>query len=190
MYIINLFGVGIRYQYSAIPIELYNKLKDQCVKQNDALENILQDITALTKLGYKHWTKLNPIVSGRGLILEEYNTIEIKNGAKRITRFSVADLLNESFLLPLYQSKILPQIVPDIGDDKLFLILEFDKGLIGKFEIDEDDLDINQLVFEVKKYELDNQSLLWLDEIRYEGRLLHLMRDDSVQIRFRVYEIA
>jgi hypothetical protein len=70
-----------------------------------------------------------------------------------------------------------------------FLIIQHEKGLIEKYEIHSDKLDLNHLVFNLVKTPKENLIPFHLSEINYLEKKLESRMDDNLITSLSAFEI-
>jgi len=181
-FIMNFFGTGIRYWICEIPNAVFEEMNDKRIKHKVEWEQLLFDFDFLKHFGYNHWCELSKQPEKIGFQLSTQNRIEIKSGAKFISRFKSIELQDEETLFPLFNTVKNEIKTVYKENSQTILLLEYQKGLIAKFKFETDDFSINQLEFQLST--IENET--WLTEIVFNSNPLHLFQDDTVSIGTRV----
>jgi hypothetical protein len=182
-YIINLFGTGIRYWICEIPLPVFEKMNTIRLNHKVEWEELLFDFDFLQHFGYKHWSELSDQPEQTGFLLDPQNRIEIKQGAKFIARFRAHELLDEETLFPLYQTTIADFLIRQKQGYTSFVLIQFEKGLIGKFRIKTEIFNIEHLCFMLCS--ISEQHIV--SELRYTKEALKLMHEDAFVVGTHVY---
>ena len=151
-------------------------------KHNVEWEELLFDFDFLKHFGYNHWSEMPNLKEQTGFLLTTENRIEIKQKTKFITRFRAEALLNQDTLFPLYKTSWQTLENPVIFSAKRFILIQFEKGLIGKYILDIDIINIDNLEFHLTKM----NDLVILSTIQYESKLLKNSSQDSLVIGVQV----
>jgi hypothetical protein len=183
--IINLFGIGIRYWICEVPEGMYEGLQEIRTKHKVEWEQLLFDLDVLTHYGYSHWSDLSASPEHTGFLLDAQNRIEIKHGTKFIARFRANELTNETTLFPLYNSKQVTWEPERHAKRNTFLLLQYEKGLIGKYKVDQPRIHINDLEFQWKEV----NGLRILAKIKYQHHFLKRSADDALCISSQVMQL-
>lgn len=175
-FIINLFGTGIRYWICEIPMPQFEKM--ETIKEQHIVEweRLLFDFDFLKCLGYKHWSEMSKYPEQIGFLLNKENRIEIKLKAKLITRFFAHELLNQETLFQLYQTYEKEYQFQGLSSAKRLLIIQFEKGLIGKYALETNNFDISNMKFGLTQL----PSQVVISGIMYQGSELKCLKDDTL----------
>ena len=157
-FIINLFGMGIRYWICEIPIPLYEEMNKIRLNHKVEWENLLFDFDFLNHYGFSHWCELSAHPEHSGFLLDLQNRIEIKQGAKFIARFRANALLNEDTLFPLYQTVEIDFPFSTKPGFQTLILIQFEKGLIAKFKFESNVFSMDNLSFRI--YALKHMNFL------------------------------
>lgn len=144
-YIINLFGTGIRYWNCELDQAVFDDMERIRLKNKVEWEQVLFNLEFLNHYGFSHWSELSPEPATIGFLLDPLNRIEIKHGSKLITRFQANELDTATTLFPLYQTTYHQASRSEKPNIKSFQLIQFEKGLIGKFKFESDTFSIEQL---------------------------------------------
>lgn len=181
-YIVNLFGTGIRYWICEIPNPIVEEMNKIRLNHQVEWERLLFDFDILNHFGYTHWSELSSFPEQTGFLLDPQNRIEIKQGAKFITRFRAHELMNEETLFPLYQTFTNTFHMNKSFEKKLFVLILFEKGQIGKFQFNADQFTINDLYFGLVKME----DLYFIKDLHFKQQRLQNSSNDSLSVSSRV----
>lgn len=176
-YVLNFFGTGIRYWICELPILQFEEMEKIKQQHKVEWENLLFDFDFLKHFGYKHWSELSRYPEQIGFLLLPENRIEIKEKAKFLIRFKAYDLLNSETLFPLFyceSSHFVPPVI--IKNTQLLLLIHLEKGLIGKYKIETNGLDINQLKYQLQSFD----KYHFLSSLKYINQTLILAQSDTV----------
>lgn len=179
---INLFGTGIRFWLCEIETSVYEKMLHYQQRDNNHWENLFFDFDFLAHFGYKHWSEFSSEKEQVGLLLDPINKIEIKQAQRIISRFKASELTGIDTLFQLHETKMNTLTLSPNKGYKQFTLVQFEKGLIGKFKLQTDSFQVEDLKYEL--LQLDSFQLLF--NIDYQGNLLRKTKDDSVFISSRV----
>lgn len=184
-YIINLFGIGIRYWICELPEAMYQEMQQIGRKHKVEWEQLLFDFDLLGHFGYSHWSQLSAFPEQTGFLLDPQNRIEIKQGAKFIARFRANELTNDTTLFPLYNSRQIEWHPEHQTAGKSFLLLQHEKGLIGKYKIDQPHFHIDDLEFQWKKV----NDFRFLAKIKQQSQPLKRSANDALCISVQAIEL-
>ena len=177
-YIINLFGKGIRFWNCELDQAMFDDMNRIRLKNKVEWEQVLFNLEFLNHYGFSHWSELSPEPANIGFLLDPQNRIEIKQGSKLITRFRANELDTAATLFPLYQTTYLHDsrsVKPNI---KTFQLIQFEKGLIGKFKFESAAFSIENL-----HYFLDSiANKGFLTAITFNDEKLNLTQEDGLVI--------
>ena len=144
-YIINLFGTGIRYWQCEVDQNMFDDMNRIRLKNKVEWEQLLFDLDFLNHYGFSHWSELSTSPGKVGFLLNAQNRIEIKNGSKRLMRFQANELDTETTLFPLYRTAFMDEPIIEKSESKCFTLLQFEKGLIGKYKFETETFSIEQM---------------------------------------------
>ncbi len=178
-YIINLFGIGIRYWICEVPELMYDEMQQIRSKHKVEWERLLFDFDLLAHFGYSHWSELSNYPEQSGFLLDPQNRIEIKQGAKFIARFRANELTNDTTLFPLYNSGY-ASLINDTTDifQRKIMLLQKEQGLIGKYKFQTENFYLDNLRFQLKHV----SSFDILQQINYDTTNLQSIDSDSLTI--------
>ena len=184
--IINLFGSGIRCWICEIPMHRYNQLKEVAAFHSTTIDTILFDLEVLQNLGYNHWATIFPIEEIIGFIIDDRNKIEIKNGAKIVSKFISNQILGTEVLFKLYSTKEVAFKTVHRTNYKYLLIGQKETGSY-KYKINTDNFEIEKLCFSFCKGINKENSVV---TISYNGNNLYPINSDTVIRSFFVNYIS
>lgn len=182
--IINFFGTGIRFWKSTISKEVLEKMNVQKLKLNKSWRELLFDLNYLDYFGYQHWSELSTTES-TGLILNQHLSIEIRKKGRILEKINL-DRFNDSQLLyPLYQKK---ESVIEHFDSEQFLIIQLEKGLIQKYALNTEKLNMDKLEFQIGSFAKAIEEK-FITSITYENSTLRSIQNDTMATEFYVFQI-
>ncbi len=144
-YIINLFGTGIRYWHCEVGQNMFDDMNRIRLKNKVEWEQVLFDLDFLNHYGFSHWSELSTSPGKVGFLLTPLNRIEIKKGSKLVMRFQANELDTETTLFPLYRTSLMDEPIIEKSESKCFRLLQFEKGLIGKYKFETETFSIEQM---------------------------------------------
>jgi hypothetical protein len=184
-FIINLFGDCVRYWDCTISEEQFVEFEKIKNKSQLTWETILINFEFLNHFGYSHWSEFSNKKEKRLFALTPLNKIEIKEKNKFILKISSDKILNNNSLFELYNTTINPLKITSQTNDKSFIISQKEIGLFGKYELVNDDFDINKLAFKV--YSKDSiYNIETLNSVLYDNKSLMLKKEDTMVRNFQV----
>lgn len=184
-YVINLIGNGIRYWlYSPTKEEFGLMMEIKRISDKSWCE-LFFDFDFLKQLNRNHWSELANS-ERKGFLLLPGNLIEIRKKNRVLEKFGSIELIRHTAIFPLYQTS--NHLMKFNTLDK-FLIIQHEKGLIEKYEIHSDKLDLNQLVFNLVKTPKENLIPFHLSEINYLEKKLESRMDDNLITSLSAFEI-
>jgi hypothetical protein len=183
-FIINLFGIGIRYWVCDIPMVLFEEMELIRINLKVEWEELLFDFDFLQHFGFSHWSELSQFPEKIGFLLDSQNRIEIKHGAKFVARFRSHELLNYETLFPLFRTNHSEIIIEQKQDFRRLILIQYEKGLVGKYKIPSDFLNMNEVEFHLKAM----NGLLFLSEITYQKQSLKSTGNDTLCFSSKVFE--
>lgn len=184
-YTLNLFGTSIRVWKCYIPNQKFEYFEKCRQELNLDWVSFLFDLEILNKLGYTNWSELSSSKAENYFNLTTGNTLEIKLGNKRILKTKISEIQNEGLLFPIFNTKYFTELNEVNEDFKLIHLIQEEIGLFGKFKIETDTFDINQLEFDILLNSVYNQSS-FIKSIKYKNRILKCINDDSLIQSFKV----
>lgn len=157
-------------------MEEYAIMTDYKKLSNKSWCELFFDFDFLKQFKRNHWSELAN-VEEKGFLINSQNLIEIRKKNKILEKFSSIQLVLQNTIFPLYQTSI-----ATIKFDKpnQFAIIQFEKGLIAKYEIKSDKLDLNKLLFNLVKSEKNEFLPFHLNEINYLENKIENRMDDSL----------
>ena len=184
-YIINLFGTGIRFWICDIRQDEFDEM--QTIQQRNQVEweNLLFDFDFLKHFGFKHWSELSKQPEQTGILLLPENRIEIKLKAKFVSRFKANELFNLGTFFPLFQTVHVPLNLNSESDSKKIIIVQIEKGLIGKYRFVSEEFLMNDLLFELTEF----NELTYLTGLEFKGKRTKCTLEDSIVIGTKVFII-
>lgn len=177
-YIINLFGTGIRYWQCELAQEVFDDMNRIRAKHNAKWENVLFDLDFLKHYGFSHWSELSRSTGKSGFILNSENRIEIKQGSKLIVRFKANELDSGTTLFPLYHTTIIEEPIIEHSANKCFQLIQYEKGLIGKFKFETESFSIDQMSYAISKID----KTKFLASIQFGETILESKQEDCLVI--------
>ena len=175
-YIINLLGSGIRYWIYFPTEDEYALMIDYKILSNKSWSELFFDFDFLKQLNRNHWSELAD-VEEKGFLINPNNLIEIRKKNKILEKFNSVELVNQNTIFPLYQTS---RNLIKFDKPNKFAIIQYEKGLIGKYEIKSDKLDLNQLLFNLIQQEKNELLPLHMNEITYLESKQECKMDDSL----------
>jgi hypothetical protein len=141
---INMYGDGVRIWLCHLEDELFSKMNK--VRKHLPWEAVLFDLEFLNHFGFNHWSELSPSKEQLGFYLSQRNSIEIKHGNKRLSRFYASELLGSNSLFPIY---LTVETTMDKLEDCSFVLLEYETGLMMSYSVNADQLVMDDLRFQL-----------------------------------------
>jgi hypothetical protein len=185
MYIVNLFGDGIRYRICDLDAPLWEPLIEYRLKHSTTWYDIIMDLTLLQKFGINDLSQLSNKKETVGILLNGQNRIEIKKGARHLERFRSIELNNSYTLFPKYKTDMKKSMkIPK----RHLIIAQFETGLIGKYKIETPSMLIEELTFILDNPPLLEYCLLFTDLV-YNGSKLKRLQADTVIRGVRILTI-
>ena len=92
MYIINMFGTGVRYWVCEIPMDRFDEMESFKQKNHCSWEEIFFDLHLLKKWGYTELDELHVVLNERGWLLGGDNYMELRTNGKRKGKYGPGDL--------------------------------------------------------------------------------------------------
>ena len=175
-YVINLIGNGIRYWLYSPTKEEYGLMMEIKRKSDKSWSELFFDFDFLKQLNRNHWSELANS-ERKGFLLLPGNLIEIRKKNRVLEKFGSIDLIRQTAIFPLYQTT---NNLLKINNSDQFAIVQYEKGLIAKYEIHSDKLDLNQLMFNLVKTPKENLIPFHLSEINYLEKKLERRMDDGL----------
>jgi hypothetical protein len=183
-YVINLIGIGIRFWVYSPTHEEYLSILDFQNTTKKSLNELFFDFDFLAIYNRTHWSEFSEI-ENTGLLLQSSNFIEIRKKGRLIEKFNALDLIQYHSIFPLYNTD---EVSLKTNESARFIIVQQEKGLIGKYKIQLEKLDLNQLIFQLQS--INNNSVpIHLSQILLNEKELIRWMDDSVITNLSVYEM-
>lgn len=173
---INLFGTGIRYWVCQIPQEIYEKMEHIRAGKHLTWEHLLFDLDFLDYFGYSHWSDLAIEPEHVGFLINFHNRIEIKQAQRILSRYNAQELIGGDTLFPLHDTFKKDIQLPVHPKAKTFALVHLEKGLVGKFQINTNDFNINDFSYEIQSF----QNFQFLRHIYYQNEKLSSKKDDTL----------
>ena len=177
---IKLYGESYKIHKTKIDSKMLPMFEDAAHKLKEPLHSAILNIDFFRVLNINKYKVLDDIIeyTFSGLINNYRNQVEISLGRKRIAKFNIDELFRPYTLFPLYNTQV------DIFDrDNLstgMYIEEKEIGLIGTYEIIIENLKMDLLKFYLSRISFSNENYELLNVIRYDGRILPLIKSDSL----------
>jgi hypothetical protein len=184
-YVINLIGNGIRYWFFSPTLQEYELMQKYKEMNKRSWSELFFDFDFLKQLNRTHWSELGN-QERKGFLLLPNNLIEIRKKNKILEKMSSIELISQNAIFPLYQTS--NHLMKFNTLDK-FLIIQHEKGLIEKYEIETEKLDLNQLVFDITSSPNDNLVPYHLARLNYLEKKLESRLDDTLITRLSAFEI-
>jgi len=176
MFIINLFGDGIRYWVCNLQEPVWEPLiaykKTNSINWNELLMNI----SLLKRHGINDWSQLSIAPEKSGLVLNSSNKIEIKKGSRLMERFYSEELFVQKTLFPRFKTEF--QEKEFVFKNQL-IIAQYETGLIAKYQIDIESILIDDLTFTYQKPLFTNNEKI-LTTLKYKKNNLKRIKEDTV----------
>lgn len=178
-FVINLIGSGIRYWIFS-PTKEENELIMEIKSMSDkSWSELFFDFDFLKQLKRNHWSELADR-ERKGFLLLPDNLIEIRRKNRILEKFYSIELIQQNAIFPLYQTNNKSM---KIESNNQFALIQYEKGLIEKYEINTNKLDMNQLVFNLIKTPFEDLIPFHLGEINYLEKKLKSILDDNLVTR-------
>ncbi len=111
-----------------------------------------------------------------GLIIEDRNLIEFRMKGRRRRRIFATELLPSPLLLfPIYNVS-----TKSVNFENQSLIVETEVGLISKYILKEEKLNLDQITFEITEFSIRNEVYSLVSSIRYNRKKLVSITSDTV----------
>lgn len=118
----------------------------------------------------------NGKILASGLVIEDRNLIEFRMKGRRKRRIFATELIPSPLLLfPIYNVEINPLILEKY---KSFLV-EKEVGLIGKYTLKEEKLNLDKVTFEIEEFWILNEKYSLLKSILYSNKELVSITSDT-----------
>ena len=175
-YVINLIGNGIRYWFFSPSPQEYQLILKYKEMSERSWSELFFDFDFLKQLNRTHWSELGN-EERKGFLLLPNNLIEIRKKNRILEKLGSIELIRYNAIFPLYQTS--NHLMKFNTLDK-FLIIQHEKGLIEKYEIHSDKLDLNHLVFNLVKTPKEILFPFHLSEINYLEKKLERRMEDGL----------
>ena len=189
MYVVNMFGTGIRYWILDIPADLFSQIKKIKNKSNLEYVDLFFDDEFLKFFEINNWEDFHCQKSGRGLYLSVSNSIEIKKGTKRIAKFTGYDLLHSPLMFQPYKIENNPDVLikPERECVQIAIVQE-EIGKFYKFKIETTSFEIDNLVFQKNRFQL-NEFLQqeFICNVQYNGNDLLSVKEDVLTQKNKLF---
>jgi hypothetical protein len=154
-------------------------LYQRAVQLGEPLETALLNIDFFKDFSTNGINSVQDIVvnSFGGLINNFKGKIEIKKGRKLLQKLNLNDLFHTKTLFPLFNTKK-GSIALKLTNN-IFLI-EKEIGLVGQYEIENENFNINKLKFNISNVKYLNENYQLLLAISYEGIKLENIKLDTL----------
>lgn len=184
MFVVNLFGDGVRYWMCNPASPTWEPL--QTFKEKHALswDQLLFDLSLLNELGFTHWSELAASPEQIGFVLSQNNHIELKKGAKFLEKFRADELYNERTLFPRFQTTIRQN---NYSIEKPLFIFQLETGLVAKYTFETQEFRMDELRFGLSK-PLPFEEDLLLTDLTYADLVLSKLKEDTVVRGMRIIE--
>ena len=177
--------MGIRYWICEIPTTLFEEMNKIRCKHQVEWESLLFDLGFLDYFGFSHWSELSGRPEQIGFLLESTNRLEIKQGAKFLSRFKASELRDDVTLFPLFQINFEKLELIESDCFKTLVLVQYEKGLISKFSYQADHFSIDHLTFGIRCI----QDQVFLGDIIHTNASLNHVSDDTLVLRTKVIAI-
>lgn len=178
MTIITFFGAGLRYWICQIPEAEFAIIRERKEANRKTWEHVFFDLDFLEKLGYQNWETIHLLEEGKGWLIAENNRMEIRIDRKK-RKVELEQFLGNA-LFDEYRKRVIAFEVEEKVGFQNVLLLQKDVGMINKFEIDEELLDLDKLVYWFYDGRAAKLDLLWLTKVEYDGQELFDKGDDCL----------
>jgi hypothetical protein len=177
---VKFFGESFVIHKLKIDDELITKFNNVALQLKIPLNEALLDIDFFRVLNIIEYESINDLISltSVGLINNNKGQIEISLGRKRIAKFNTNELFNITTLFPLYKTRFNSFMISDISSN--YHLEEREVGLIGFYEINVENFQIDLLHFHLSNLELINENCQVVHEVTYNGQRLPKTKSDSL----------
>ena len=183
MYIINLFGTGIRYWVCKIPVALFDEMEAYKKNAKCAWEEIFFDLHVLAKWGFESWENIHLMHNGRGWLIGGENYIEFRTKGKRVKKMIAQELNNAYVLFNPFALERNEEILSPNEEFKVVILVQIETGLVFKSKINQEKIDLDKMIFHLNYGPLkENFEEDWVTKISYEGRPV-LCSDEDTLVR-------
>ena len=175
-YIINLFGTGIRYWHCEVDQDMFDEMNRIRIKNQVEWEIVLFNLEFLDYYGFSHWSELSSCPGKVGFLLDSQNRIEIKKGSKLITRFRANELDTDTTLFPLYDTSLIDVPIFENAHSKYFTLIQFEKGLIGKYKFESESFSIEQMHYGLSSIGKNK----FLSQVQFGNTIIESNQEDGL----------
>lgn len=179
-FILNLFGFGYRCKPCYLPVDTFQEMQQECMAKQMSWENAFSDHDFLHRHGY---LSLSAIPSSRSFFLfplVAQNRFELKQRSRFLIKTSAIDLTNTGLLFERYNTTLKPLNLVQKKDQQLILVIMEESGLIGKFEMSQEHIDVDSLRYECIEVDLPGIQTRCLTGITYNAETLKAKKQDTV----------
>lgn len=144
------------------------------LRKNRSWENVLFDPDFLNQFGLHHWSNLGVELELTGIRLDNKSRLEVRKDRKRYPSISGSVLMESSTLFPVYRT-----VKADLGqllEQYSLSIIEFETGMMHSWILEQEELDLNELTFQLAQADAD----FYLTGIHFNERRLHSKPSDTV----------
>jgi hypothetical protein len=188
MFVINVFGLGVIYYVLELPIDVAARFEEIAKISKVDFSDVFFDFELIEQCGFSNFTELPRQQAGMGCVIEESNTLEIRNKRKKINQFSLSDLWSQDYLFPMYQTIIKEWKVPKKEGCEYFFLYQVVKGRVVKYPM-EVFKGMDDLIFEIQSFDFHLKSFQLLTGVQQNGISLDSENDDSLVVEQHVIRI-
>lgn len=184
---VKFFGESFAIHELNIDKELIPKFNHVAKRLKLPMNEALLDINYFRVLKMNEFQSIHDLISQTftNLINNHKGQIEISLGRKRIAKFNCDELFNLTTLFPLYNTSFNSFNINNLGSN--YYLEEREVGLIGVYEINVENFQIDLLHFHLSKLELKNENLEVVHKVTYNGQRLPKTKSDSLLRYQRCY---
>lgn len=175
-FVINFIGNGIRYWIYSPTKKEYELIMEIKRLSNKSWSELFFDFDFLKLLDRNHWSELADW-ERKGFLLLPDNLIEIRRKNRILEKFYSIELIQQNSIFPLYQTN---DNFIKMNSNNQFVLIQYEKGLIEKYEINTINLNMNKLVFNLVKTPFDELIPFHLSNINYLEKKLKSKMDDNL----------
>lgn len=182
---INLLGEAWKLKQLVFPNELLHTFEEVATRMKQPLTEVLIDPFFYHYLKNKVIQSIDDLQGNavEGLINSPKNQIEIWYKNKKVQKLKINDLNDELLLFPLYNTTIKKT---NLNLEKGIYIEQKEIGLIGSFEINTDNFNIDNLEFQL--LQANEQTIL--KNLVYKNQVLVCKKKDSLITFQNCFEIS
>jgi hypothetical protein len=188
MFVINVFGLGVIYYVLELPIDVAARFEEIAKISKVDFSDVFFDFELIEQCGFSNFTELPRQQAGMGCVIEESNTLEIRNKRKKINQFSLFDLWSQDYLFPMYQTKIREWNYSKKEGYEYFFLYQVIKGRLVKYPM-ETFIGMDELMFEIQSFEIQQKTFQFMTGIYQNGIQLDSEKDDSLVVEQNVLRI-